>query len=197
MRDGNEGVISILIASDLDSSFLKMENVQNKHVSEAESSFTMQLIDQGKDYRIDNDIMTRRLKNRERQRRYRARKRLEEEIKKGSIIKQPAQTGTYFQPNGIATNPLTRVHCGRNWKKEARNANVSKGGLDASCNSSNMSARTSASESRMQRTPPSNLEQQLDTQSHSEPPTERLISETAKKVLGRRNWKADARKKTN
>lgn len=171
-----------------------MENLQNKHGSETESSFPMKLIDEGKDYRIDNDIMTRRLKNRERQRRYRARKRLEEEIKKASAVK-PTQTGTYFQPNGIANNPLTRVHCSRNWKKEARSANVCRG-LEASCNSSNITARTSTSESQMQCVP-SNLEPQLETQSRSEPATEQLISETAKKVLSRRNWKADARKKKN
>lgn len=172
-----------------------MENVQNKQVCETDGSFPMKLVDQGKDYRIDNDIMTRRLKNRERQRRYRARKRLEEEIKKASTVKQPTQTGTYFQPNGIANNPLTRVHCTRNWKKDARSVHVSRG-LEASCNSSNMAARTSTSESQMQCLP-SNPEPQLETQSHLEPPAEQLISQTAKKVLGRRNWKADARKKKN
>lgn len=173
-----------------------MENVQNQHVAETESSFPMKLMDREKDSRIDNDIMTRRLKNRERQRRYRARKRLEEEIKKASIVKQPTQTGTYFQPNGIVNNPLSRVHCTRNWKKEARSANISRGLEEASCNSSNMAARISTSESQLHCIP-SNVDPQLETPSHSEPPTERLISETAKKVLGRRNWKADARKKTN
>ncbi|XP_022963572.1 uncharacterized protein LOC111463869 [Cucurbita moschata] len=173
-----------------------MEIVQNKHVAEAESSFPMKLADQEKYIRIDNDIMTRRLKNRERQRRYRARKRLEEEIKKASTIKHPTQTGTYFQPNGVANNPLTRVHCSRNWKKEARNASVSRGLEEASCNSSNMAAKSSTSEGQIQ-CQPSHPEPQSETRSHSEPPTEQLVSETAKKVLGRRNWKADARKKKN
>ncbi|XP_038886879.1 uncharacterized protein LOC120077088 [Benincasa hispida] len=170
-----------------------MENVQNQHVAGTES-FPMKLMNQEKDNRINNDIMTRRLKNRERQRRYRARKRLEEEIRKASTIKQPIQTGTYFQPNGFKNNPLSRVHCSRNWKKEARSANISRGLEEASCNSSNMAARTSTSESQLQCIP-SNVDPQLETPSHSEPPTEWLISETAKKVLGRRNWKADARKK--
>ncbi|KGN60386.1 hypothetical protein Csa_000782 [Cucumis sativus] len=162
-----------------------MEHVQNQHV-----------MDQDKDNRIDNDIMTRRLKNRERQRRYRARKRLEEEIKKASTAKQPIQTGTYFQPNGIANNPLTRVHCSRNWKKEARSANISRGVEEGSCNSSNMAAKTSTSESQLQCVP-SNVDPQLETPSHSKTPAEQLVSETAKKVFGRRNWKADARKKKN
>ncbi|KAG6396930.1 hypothetical protein SASPL_143089 [Salvia splendens] len=90
--------------------------------------------------RSPDDISVRRLKNRERQRRYRARKRQEADLRKASSIDQ--STPVHYQPlhteflsvplevdisvSGIAPDYLTRIHCQRDWKKDARTAHMHK-----------------------------------------------------------------------
>ena len=92
-----------------------------------------------------DEIMARRLKNRERQRRYRARKRLEEDIKRSSMVQRCAWlpneqeqqqqqqlcvTATEFgnkqvsQSNASVNSSSDRVHCSRKWKKDARQAHL-------------------------------------------------------------------------
>lgn len=90
--------------------------------------------------RSPDDILVRRLKNRERQRRYRARKRQEADLRKASSVDQSTplhyqQMRTEFlsvpleveiSVNGTAPDYLTRIHCPRDWKKDARTAHKHK-----------------------------------------------------------------------
>lgn len=67
------------------------------------------------------DVMYRRLKNRERQRRYRERKRQQVDGSNGHVSDQSSQMQIVLLPNnGIVEQAVTRVLCRRNWKKEAR-----------------------------------------------------------------------------
>ncbi|CAA0838084.1 Unknown protein [Striga hermonthica] len=88
-----------------------------------------------------DDILVRRLKNRERQRRYRARKRHQADLIKTSTDNQSSLPIHHQKmpsefisvpveveiPEG-STSPdrVTRVHCQRDWKKDARNAHMHK-----------------------------------------------------------------------
>ncbi|ONK71731.1 uncharacterized protein A4U43_C04F11780 [Asparagus officinalis] len=97
--------------------------------------------------RVSEELLARRLKNRDRQRRYRAKKRLEADMKRSHILPQqqprwsvepqspmtvfPSETfipSTYMeiQANNPTTNAITRVYSGRKWKKEARFAHQSQ-----------------------------------------------------------------------
>lgn len=90
--------------------------------------------------RSPDDILVRRLKNRERQRRYRARKRQEADLRKASSVDQSTplhfpQMHTEFlsvpleveiSVSGTAPDYLTRIHCQRDWKKDARSAHIHK-----------------------------------------------------------------------
>ncbi|XVF13622.1 hypothetical protein REPUB_Repub08aG0223500 [Reevesia pubescens] len=141
-----------------------------------------------------NDIMARRLKNRERQRRYRARKRLEADMKKPHVLSQPTIPQVELQLNGILNIGTTRVHCKRDWKKDARRAHICKGQedtLNASVQSTLMTV-----ESQTPCLPPGiRSEGSLERESHSENSHNLGNCETRKPKLGRRDWKADARNK--
>lgn len=91
----------------------------------------------------DPEVIARRIKNRERQRRYRARKRQAEDLKQ--MISPPSQlpvTQTQEQEVNRVTpvNFVTRVYSQRNWKKDARRAHLLKQqqqqNVGASCTSS-------------------------------------------------------------
>ena len=142
-----------------------------------------------------NDIMTRRLKNRERQRRYRARKRLEADMQKTHVRSQPTIQQVELQLNGIINNAMAHVDCKRDWKKDARRAHICKGQEDT-LNASVQSTLIINTESQ---TPclPSGLraEGQLERECHSENSHNLVNCETRKRKLGRRDWKADARNK--
>ncbi|RRT44576.1 hypothetical protein B296_00055669 [Ensete ventricosum] len=95
---------------------------------------------------VTDDIMARRLKNRERQRRYRARKRLESDMKRFCLLGQhtalknetqvdfttvqfdsceisfPSETNA----NIAAMTTKACVYSGRKWKKDARGDHASK-----------------------------------------------------------------------
>lgn len=137
------------------------------------------------------DITTRRLKNRERQRRYRARKRLEAESKKPCVTKQSTPPQVDLQQNGIHSPCITRVHCKRDWKKDARKAHTSK---DQEVTPNGNVTLTSESQ-----TPCSpygiKAEPSLERECHSEISHSLVNSETHRTIVGRRDWKADARKK--
>ncbi|XWS49565.1 hypothetical protein CRYUN_Cryun12cG0014000 [Craigia yunnanensis] len=142
-----------------------------------------------------NDIMTRRLKNRERQRRYRARKRLEADMQKSHVRSQPTIPQVELQLNGILNNAMAHVHCKRDWKKDARRAHICKGQEDT-LNASVQSTVTITAESQ---TPclPSGIraEGPLERECRSENSHNLGNCETRKPKLGRRDWKADARNK--
>ncbi|KAJ0970784.1 hypothetical protein J5N97_018743 [Dioscorea zingiberensis] len=93
---------------------------------------------------ITDEVMVRRLKNRERQRRYRARKRLEEDIKKSCMTQQctwlpneqqlcdtatalgnqEVQLPAESQSDAVIIPSSDRVHCSRKWKQDARQAHL-------------------------------------------------------------------------
>lgn len=131
-----------------------------------------------------NDIMTRRLKNRERQRRYRARKRLEADMQKSHVVCQPTLPQVELQLDGILSNGITSVLCKRDWKKDARRAHICKGKEDT-LNASVQSNLIITVESQTQ---------SLTSKIKAEGTLERDC-ETGKAKLGRRDWKADARNK--
>ncbi|XVF52356.1 hypothetical protein PTKIN_Ptkin05aG0012200 [Pterospermum kingtungense] len=142
-----------------------------------------------------NDIMTRRLKNRERQRRYRARKRLEADKQKSHVRNEPTVPKVELQLDGILNNAMARVHCKRDWKKDARRAHICKRQEDM-LKASVPSTLTITSENQ---TPclPSGIraEGPQEREGHSENSQNLVNCETRKPKLGRRDWKADARNK--
>lgn len=93
-------------------------------------------------HRLNEELMARRLKNRERQRRYRAKKRLEADMKKSYLMQQqqtawPVEPQSYLiadtsensgastpsdqaQTDGANNSCLTCIYSGRKWKKDAR-----------------------------------------------------------------------------
>lgn len=113
-----------------------MDNVKNGNTSMPNGSL-IKPVDE-KQTRNHDDLLTRRLKNRERQRRYRARKRHETDLKKALISNQstPVQFHQVSTENQSAplqvkvsqsvTSPdiVTRVHCQRDWKRDARRVQI-------------------------------------------------------------------------
>uniref|UniRef100_A0A1J3FRM2 Uncharacterized protein n=1 Tax=Noccaea caerulescens TaxID=107243 RepID=A0A1J3FRM2_NOCCA len=89
-------------------------------------------IDEG--LRDKDEVMIRRMKNRERQRRYRARKRMREEAGIDDNLSFETTTGQQQEEeeeeeeeefnNGYVENFVRRVYCHRDWKKEARRAHL-------------------------------------------------------------------------
>lgn len=142
-----------------------------------------------------NDIMTRRQKNRERQRRYRARKRLEADMQKSYVQNQPNIPNVELQLDAILNNAMARVHCKRDWKKDARRAHICKGQEDV-LNASVKSTLTITSESQKPCLPSGiKAEGLLERECQSENSHNLVNCETRKPKLGRRDWKADARNK--
>lgn len=91
---------------------------------------------------VTDDILVRRLKNRERQRRYRARKRLESDMKRSCLLGQNAafRNGSQFNLSNVQLMSCERsfryknietvrlealMYSGRNWKREARETHSS------------------------------------------------------------------------
>ncbi|KAF3449445.1 hypothetical protein FNV43_RR10173 [Rhamnella rubrinervis] len=172
-----------------------MENGQSMNAAQGQDSFILQSVNQREPSKSRNDIMIRRLKNRERQRRYRARKRLEADIKKSSILKQ-SPPPVEPQLNGVVSNYTSRVHCKRNWKKDARSAHMLKG-PEVTPNGYVIPTGVSNRESQTSLSLATKAEAPLERESHPDVSTNLVSCETHKTILGRRNWKADARKKKN
>ena len=172
-----------------------MENGQSMNASLAQHSFTMELVNGGE--QSHNDIMTRRMKNRERQRRYRARKRLEADSMKSSIITQSSSpplideqplavisNWSDQQPISIVENWSDRVHSRRDWKKDARSAHVLK------------DSEVSSSESpSLGLSPASKAELPLGHESHPSASLDLVNNALHETTSGRRDWKAEARKR--
>ncbi|CAA7026562.1 unnamed protein product [Microthlaspi erraticum] len=97
-------------------------------------------IDEKEGLRDKDEVMIRRMKNRERQRRYRARKRMREEagidenLSFETITRQQQEDEEEEEGeeeeeekefnNGYVENFVRRVYCHRDWKKEARRAHL-------------------------------------------------------------------------
>ncbi|KAK9274758.1 hypothetical protein L1049_022010 [Liquidambar formosana] len=181
----------------------KMENGQNVNAPKIQGSFLLKPLDQRERTKSNSDIMNRRLKNRERQRRYRARKRLEADTKKAGVINPSTPLQVELPLNGSLTHCMTRIHCKRDWKKDARRAQISKQAVTS--NGLVIPARMSASESQatcfpyaMQAEPPlPPPPPPLESEIHSDKPSSLDNLERDRITLGRRSWKSEARNKKN
>lgn len=154
--------------------------------------------------RSPDDILVRRLKNRERQRRYRARKRQEADLRKASSVDQ--STPLHYQQmhtdflcvpleveisvSGTVPDYLTRIHCQRDWKKDARTAHIHK--KQETCPWNNGGTVIAAGSSATF----------VDGGGHQENPLSNLSntpvldnSATHGLQSSRRHWKAEARNK--
>ncbi|KAJ7953459.1 FAM50A-like protein [Quillaja saponaria] len=159
-----------------------------------EDSYVMKPVDQRARTKGCHDIMTRRLKNRERQRRYRERKRLEAEKKKSSVVEKTTPVQVELLPNGVYSNCMKRIYCKRDWKKDARRAHAIMD-HEATANGSLsppsvLSSETQASSSASGNKAEPSLEREFQSLSASN-------GEAPRVVLGQRDWKAEARKKKN
>ncbi|KAG6399204.1 hypothetical protein SASPL_140680 [Salvia splendens] len=156
--------------------------------------------------RSPDDISVRRLKNRERQRRYRARKRQEADLRKASSIDQ--STPVHYQQlhteflsvplevdisvSGIAPGHgpdyLTRIHCQRDWKKDARTAHMHKNSETCPLNNGGTVISSGSSATF------------VDGGGHQEnpllnPSNTPISDSSAANGSSRRHWKAEARNK--
>ncbi|KAI3707654.1 hypothetical protein L6452_26281 [Arctium lappa] len=124
----------------------------------------------------DPEVIARRIKNRERQRRYRARKRQEADLKRACMINQSIQLqADETQVKDAPLDVVTRVYSQRNWKKDARRAHILKQQQNAcSSTSAIVDLQVSGNQSNVT----------LETREHSSKPSGR-------------NWKAEARNKRN
>lgn len=172
-----------------------MENGQSSRAAQGDGGFIMNPNVQREVIYGHNDIMLRRLKNRERQRRYRARKRLETDTNKSIIVQQSTPPIAELQSNGAMTNYTSRVLCKRDWKKDARRAHLLKN-LDLTPGSNCLiAAPISFSES--QALCLSSVEQSSQRETQSGISHDLDNGEIPRTTPGKRDWKADARKKKN
>ncbi|KAK2662507.1 hypothetical protein Ddye_001081 [Dipteronia dyeriana] len=168
-----------------------MEDGQNMNPAATQESLMMKSLDQRDHTKSRSDIMTRRLKNRERQRRYRARKRLEADMKNSSVLNQTTTPQIELPLNGNLSNSVTRVYCKRDWKKDARRASTFKG--QDTLNGSLKPALISGTESQTLCLASGNKAEALQERIRC---SFSLVGcDTNNTKLGRRDWKADARKK--
>lgn len=170
-----------------------MEFSSDDNALTVDGSLVMPL-DPSEHARSPQDLMTRRLKNRERQRRYRLRKRLEAE-KKASTMSQSAPPDIQLEMPAISSTCATRVYCPRNWKKDARRAQFFKEEVNKS-GGSLMSCTTSIIGGQVPYLP-SGVEQQLSLDSELQCRSSSVIdsSDTPRSTLSHRHWKAEARNK--
>ncbi|KAL7166877.1 hypothetical protein ACSBR2_037527 [Camellia fascicularis] len=161
-----------------------------------ENSFLMEPLDQREHVQSNNDIMSRRLKNRERQRRYRARKRLEADMKNANTTNNSTPLQVEVQVSGIPDNYVMRIHCQRDWKKDSRMAAHAAKKQKVISNCAAIAGLTSANESQStlfpsgaEAMPPIESEFHSTLNSHEQNNIERSVTPA------RRHWKADARKR--
>lgn len=175
----------------------KMENGKIIDSSIIKDGFMIKTLDEEELSKSHNDITTKRLKNCERQRRYRARKRLEADTKKASVTNQPTPPQVEVEPNGHHNNSVTPNPCKRNWKKDARRAHACNN-LEETHNVAvttalpfNIKSQTVCSAPGIMTGP------SRERESHSKNSVSLWISETPETKFGRRDWKAEARRNKN
>ncbi|XP_051129159.1 uncharacterized protein LOC127250055 [Andrographis paniculata] len=173
-----------------------MDNGQNSDCNQMDGSMVLHL-EKKESMRSPDNILVRRLNNRERQRRYRARKRREADLKKASTTDQSISPHQYqHMPAEFVSVPVevealqtltptdyvTRVHCQRDWKKDARRAHMLEKQESSPVVQTNFEAAVV-----MESVTKSNL-----VSSHSTPSIFDNNA-TRKLVPNRRHWKAEAR----
>ncbi|GLT81253.1 hypothetical protein SLA2020_526470 [Shorea laevis] len=142
-----------------------------------------------------DDVMNRRLKNRERQRKYRARKRLEADIQKSHVLNQSTVRQVSLQHNDIVNNCMKRVHCKRDWKKDARRAHICRGQEDTSNFSVQPAIMITAESQILCPSSGIKVDGMLERELHSDNSCSLGNFEVTNTKPGPRDWKADARKK--
>lgn len=158
----------------------------------------MESSDKNKGSESLNDIMYRRLKNRERQRRYRERKRLQADAGKSlamSSVSDPSQWQIVPLPNnGMIEQVVTRVHCTRDWKKDARRFHAVK--QEAASNALTSNGHSPKGENLMAHSSGKwEAEQNLKSEVPSAKNAQLDNSDKLRSKPGRRAWKAEARNK--
>lgn len=170
-----------------------MENGQSMNIVGEHDSLMMTTLDQRDHNEGHDDIMARRLKNRERQHRYRARKRLEADLKKSTNINHLMTPQVDLQLNASLSNCIDRVYCKRNWKKDARSAAAFKSQEEDTVDGYVKPALNYATDSQTLLPSVNKAETPLENKFCS---SLGLVNiETNKAKLGRRDWKAEARNK--
>lgn len=170
-----------------------MENRQSMNAVGAHDGIMMNSLDQRNHNKSRNDIVARRLRNRERQRRYRARKRIEADLKKSTVINQSLTPQVDQQLNASLSNFIDRVYCKRNWKKDARSASTFKSQGDTINGSLLKPALNHTTDSHT--LSPSGNKEETPLENKFCASRGMVNIETNKTKLGRRDWKAEARNK--
>ncbi|KAK9698931.1 hypothetical protein RND81_08G141400 [Saponaria officinalis] len=133
------------------------------------------------------DSLNQRLKNRERQRRYREKKRRRTDSSHVSETNQSSQMQIIILPTDVpAVEAVTRVYCKRDWKKEARRAHAR-----------NQKAVSNGIASNGQSLPGTQQVPNFPSVTPVVPSAFVGNSENVRIKLGRRDWKAEARSKRN
>ncbi|KAL9231197.1 hypothetical protein vseg_006454 [Gypsophila vaccaria] len=131
------------------------------------------------------EAINRRLKSRERQRRYRDKKRRRTESSNVNMSNQSSQTQIIVLPTDVpVVQTVTRVYCKRDWKKEARRVHA----LNQEAVSNGI-----ASTGQL----PFHTTEKDQTLKSGVPSAYVGTTENVRRKLCRRDWKAEARSKTN
>ncbi|XP_068649590.1 uncharacterized protein [Aristolochia californica] len=148
-----------------------------RHLPEAgDGNRTNPILEEESANRSHCELMARRKKNRERQRRYRARKRIEADMKNACLGSEQISSQTMEGP-GPVTVSVARIYSSRDWKKDARM-------VQQSCKPSNLSH-----EPEVKVEPPSTSEVRCTSADAT------CIETNEAKAPARRDWKAEARNK--
>ncbi|WCJ20644.1 hypothetical protein M5689_002864 [Euphorbia peplus] len=171
-----------------------MENGRNLNAIGTEQPMTVKPLELNEHYMDADDIMSRRLKNRERQRRYRERKKLEADSKKDFVSNQLTRPQGDVESSGDHYNYVNRVHCKRNWKRDARKAHACKNLQEAPVIPS---ISGSAFKIGGQMLSQITVEAQLEWKNHQVEAASSISGNETKAIHSPRDWKAEARRKRN
>ncbi|CAO2819606.1 unnamed protein product [Amaranthus hypochondriacus] len=155
----------------------------------------MELSDLSNGSKTLDDALHRRLKNRERQRRYRERKRLKVDSTHAHVTNQESDMQIIpLLTNVTVEQVVTRIHCRRDWKKDARRAHANN---EPICNVQPSSGQSLASEDHMPHVPSRTQEAEQTWKREASSVSNVCLNEGEKFRIkrGRRDWKAEARNK--
>ncbi|KAJ4847813.1 hypothetical protein Tsubulata_011763 [Turnera subulata] len=166
-----------------------MDNGQNINGAGAYGGFGMKSLHPKEGTESHNDIATRRLKNRERQRRYRARKRLEADRKRAPPTNKSSLPQVQHEQTGNHYTTISLLPAKRNWKKDARRAHETLSTSISSVAAQNIASQMLCLASGSIPEPP------MEWKLHAEDPLGLPTGEQCKMYLSRRDWKSEARNK--
>ncbi|OVA01244.1 hypothetical protein BVC80_1653g7 [Macleaya cordata] len=176
----------------------QMENECSMNTLNTQDGYAMKPLDQREANRSHEEILARRVKNRERQRRYRARKRLEADMKKAYHVNQsitPFLLEAQIQ-TGFIDKCVNRVPCHRDWKKDARRVHISKE-PEVSQTEPQLRSLNSSNHESPNTFPSENKEKQLSVYELKSEHQLSFNAEANGATHGRRDWKMAARNKVD